>query len=84
MQSTEDVRIEARTERRTRAKGHEEKQSRRGERNASSKIASRVDRVKPLLARCARSPGGWSWENVVRVMVFSRVVRRKACGWKTS
>ena len=61
-QATENTRREAQTTaRRTRAKHHEAQPSQRGESNASIKIASVVGRVQPLLARCARSPGVWSW-----------------------
>ena len=61
-QATENTRREAQTTaRRTRAKHHEAQPSQRGESNASIKIASAVGRVQPLLARCARSPGVWSW-----------------------
>ena len=61
-QATENTRREAQTTaRRTRAKHHEAQPSQRGESNASIKIASVVGHVQPLLARCARSPGVWSW-----------------------
>ena len=56
-QATENTRREARTTRRTRAQGHEEQQSRRGEGNASIKIASRVVPLKPL-ARPLRGLAG--------------------------
>ena len=54
MQATEYTRREARTARRSRAKDHEEQQSKRGESNVSIKIASVVDRVRPC-SRAARA-----------------------------
>ena len=54
LQATEHTRIEARTDRRTRAKGHEEQQSKRGESNARIKIASVVDHLSPC-SRAARA-----------------------------
>ena len=57
MQATQNTRREARTTRETRARGHEELPSRRGESNASIKIASGVDRSIPLLGRCAACAG---------------------------
>ena len=61
-QAMENTRREAQTTaRRTRAKHQKAQPSQRGESNASIKIASVVGRVPPLLARCARSPGVWSW-----------------------
>ena len=50
-------------ERQERERQHDEEQQRKSSKSSLGiKTASGLDRVMPMLARCARSPGGWSWE----------------------
>ena len=57
---------------------HQDKQQgKSGKSSESIQTASLYYRLGALLARCARSPGGWSWENFARLVWASLGARRE-------
>jgi len=79
LQATEKTRRAARTARRSRAKDHEGQQSKRGESNASMKIAS-VGGSCEALARALRALAGrLRWERFVYGRAFSVLSRLASC-----